>query len=142
MIHLGTMFGDIFQSLFKRPATEYYPFERHDTPERLRGQLYYDPTKCSGCQMCTRDCPSEAIELITIDKATKRYVMRYHIDRCTFCAQCVKSCNFNCLGMSAADWELATVDKDPFTIDYGREADLEVLVARAAAGDQPGPGQS
>jgi formate hydrogenlyase subunit 6/NADH:ubiquinone oxidoreductase subunit I len=141
MTTLGTMFGDIFQSLFKRPATELYPFERREAPERLRGQLYFDPTKCSGCAMCTKDCPSDAIELITVDKATKHYVIKYHIDRCTYCAQCVKSCNFNCLGMSAADWELATVDKDPFSISYGRETDLETLRARAAAGDQPGTGE-
>ena len=141
MTTIGAMFGDILQSLFKPPATERYPFERRDAPGRLRGQLFFDPTKCSGCGLCTRDCPSEAIELITVDKATKRFVIRYHIDRCTFCGQCVESCRFNCLGMSSADWELASVQKDPFLVNYGRSEDVEALVARAAAGDQPGSGQ-
>ncbi len=142
MTTIGVMFGDILQSLFKHPVTERYPFERRDTPSRLRGQLFFDPVKCSGCGLCTRDCPSEAIELITVDKATKRFVIRYHIDRCTFCGQCVESCRFNCLGMSSQDWELASVRKDPFLVNYGRDADVEELLARAAAGDQPGPTQN
>jgi formate hydrogenlyase subunit 6/NADH:ubiquinone oxidoreductase subunit I len=142
MTTIGAMLGDIVTSLFKRPVTERYPFERRAAPERLRGQLYYDPAKCSGCALCSKDCPSQALELITIDKASKRFVLRYHIDRCTFCGQCVESCRFSCLGMSSADWELASALKAPFTVSYGREEDLEKLLGPAAAGDPPRAGQS
>jgi formate hydrogenlyase subunit 6/NADH:ubiquinone oxidoreductase subunit I len=141
MTTIGAMLGDILQSLFKRPATERYPFKRYEASSRLRGQLYYDPAKCSGCALCTKDCPSQALELITVDKATKHFVIRYHIDRCTFCAQCVESCRFNCLGMSAEDWELASVSKEPFDVHYGRAEDLEKLLGSAAAGDPTSPGE-
>ncbi len=132
---IGSMLGDVVRSLFKKPATEKYPFERYPAPENLRGKLHWDPEKCSGCQLCVKDCPSDAIELITLDKANKRFVMRYDVDRCTFCNQCVMSCRFNCLDLSDQEWELAALTKEPFTVYYGRDEDVEFLLERAA---QPG----
>ena len=136
-MRIGAMLGDVVQSLFKRPVTEKYPFERRPAPENLRGQLYWDlNAKCSGCGLCSKDCPSNAIEILTVDKATKRFVVRYHIDRCTYCAQCVKSCSFKCLGMSNDQWELAAIQKEPFTVYYGSDADVDFILAKAA---QEGP---
>jgi len=109
---IGAMIGDITRSLFKRPATERYPFERKPTPTRLRGQLVWDPAKCTGCKVCLRDCPADAIELLVVDKAAKRFVLRFHVDRCTYCAQCVVNCNFDCLQMSHEQWELASLKKE------------------------------
>ena len=127
---LGSMFGDMFRSLFQRPVTELYPFQKQAAPARLRGELHYHPEKCTGCQLCVKDCPSNAIELVTIDKANKRFVMRYHIDRCTFCAQCVQNCRFDCLDMSNEQWELAALNKAAFTVTYGREEDVEKLLGQ------------
>jgi formate hydrogenlyase subunit 6/NADH:ubiquinone oxidoreductase subunit I len=127
------MLGDISRSLFKRPVTELYPFERRPTPERLRGQLTFDPAKCTGCKICSRDCPAEAIEIVVVDKATKRFVMNFHTDRCTYCAQCVVSCNFDALGMSHERWELAALDPGAFGVSFGRDDDLKTLAERQAA---------
>ena len=127
---IGAMFGDIIRSLFKKPATEKYPFERRPAPERLRGKLVYDPEKCSGCQLCVKDCPADALELIVVDKANKRFIMRYHADRCTYCAQCVQNCRFECMTMSNTQWELASVSKEPFEVFYGREEDVAQLLAQ------------
>jgi formate hydrogenlyase subunit 6/NADH:ubiquinone oxidoreductase subunit I len=129
---IGAMLGNIIESLFKKPATEQYPFERQATPERLRGNLFWDPAKCSGCQLCIRDCPSEALELIVLDKVNKRFVMRYHADRCTFCGQCVQTCRFKCLSMSNEQWELASRSREPFTVNYGKDEDVQFLLERAA----------
>lgn len=136
---LGSMLGDMLRSLFKRPITEMYPFKKTAAPSRLRGELIYHPEKCTGCQLCVKDCPSNAIELITIDKASKRFVMRYHIDRCTFCAQCVQNCRFNCLEMSNEQWELAALKKEAFTVNYGREEDLAKLLGQAAPSTDVAP---
>jgi formate hydrogenlyase subunit 6/NADH:ubiquinone oxidoreductase subunit I len=133
----GVMLGDIVRSLFKRPVTEMYPFKKQASPERLRGALYYSPEKCTGCQLCVKDCPSNAIELVTIDKAHKRFVMRYHLDRCTYCAQCVQNCRFSCLGMSNEQWELAALNKQPFTVVFGRDEDIQKLLEKAT----PEPGK-
>jgi formate hydrogenlyase subunit 6/NADH:ubiquinone oxidoreductase subunit I len=132
-MRLGAMLGDMVRSLFKKPMTEMYPFKKTAAPSRLRGELIYNPEKCTGCQLCIKDCPSNAIELITVDKATKHFVMRYHIDRCTYCAQCVENCRFACLSMSNEQWELAALNKEAFTVTYGREEDIQKLLERAAA---------
>ncbi len=136
---IGAMFGDIFKSLFKKPATEKYPFERNPDPERLRGKLYWDPEKCSGCMMCVRDCPANALELEVIDRVNKKFVMRYHYNRCTFCDQCVVSCRFNCLHLSNDEWELAAFNQELMTVHYGREEDIQFLLEKTS---QPGNPES
>ncbi len=129
---IGSMLVDTLRSLFQKPVTQLYPFERHDTPERLRGKLHWDPASCSGCCLCAKDCPSNAIEIITIDKQAKKFVMRYHADRCTYCGQCEKNCRFACINMSSEDWELAAQTTEPFTVYYGKEADLEHFLEQVA----------
>jgi formate hydrogenlyase subunit 6/NADH:ubiquinone oxidoreductase subunit I len=129
---IGSMLGDVVKSFFKKPVTEKYPFEKSETPAHFRGKLVWDPEKCSGCQLCVKDCPSNAIELITIDKVNKKFVMRYNLDRCTYCAQCVLNCRFGCLEMSEEQWELASTKREPFEVFYGREEDVRELLERAA----------
>jgi len=136
---IGSMFGDIFKSLFKKPSTEQYPFVRTETPENLRGKLVWDPEKCTGCMLCIKDCPSNGIELLVVDKVNKKFVMRYNIDRCTFCAQCVESCRFGCIEMSDQMWELASIKKEPFEVYYGRDEDIQFLLDNAAKGETEAP---
>jgi formate hydrogenlyase subunit 6/NADH:ubiquinone oxidoreductase subunit I len=130
----ATMLKDVLRSLVQPPATELYPFVKKPAPERLRGQLRWNPEKCTGCCLCIKDCPSEAIELVTLDKKARRFVMRYHEDRCTYCAQCVQNCRFECLSMAPEQWERAALTKQPFEVYYGRDDDVEALLARFAAG--------
>ncbi len=130
MSTIGAMLGQIMQSLVSRPVTESYPFVHYPNPDRLRGKLYWDPQKCSGCQLCVKDCPSDALELIVIDKVNKRFVLKYHTDRCTFCAQCVENCRFKCIGLSNEEWELASLTQEPFVVYYGRTEDVQALLAQ------------
>ncbi|MCZ7668941.1 MAG: 4Fe-4S binding protein [Chloroflexi bacterium] len=132
---IGTMLGDVWRALWQKPVTQKYPFERIEAPKRLRGKLVWDPEKCTGCNLCSKDCPADAIEMITIDKKAKRFVMRYHLDRCTYCAQCVASCRFNCINMSDEQWELAATSKTPFEVNYGRDEDLAEALAKFAGAD-------
>ncbi len=136
---IGVLLSDLLKSLFSKPATQNYPFTKTNAPERLRGKLVYEPEKCSGCMLCVKDCPSDAIELITVDKANKRFVMRYHPDRCVYCSQCVQNCRFKCLGMSNTEWEMASSSKEAFEVYYGREEDIATLLERAArpGSDEP-----
>ncbi len=121
---VSTLFGNMLHSLFIRPATRSYPQVRTTVPERLRGRLVWRPVGCTGCSLCVKDCPADAIQLIDIDRANKQFKMRYHVDRCTFCGQCVQSCRFNCLELAHDQWELATVQRNAFVIEYGEEGAL------------------
>ena len=121
---IGTMLKDVFESFFKKNVTQLYPFEKTDTPHGFRGNLQYNPAACNGCCLCVKDCPSKAIELITLDRAAKRFVLKYHMDRCIYCGQCVVNCKFKCMGMSSEDWELAALDKQAFEVYYGNENDV------------------
>ena len=134
-----SMLGDVLRSLLRRPATRRYPRERAAPPERLRGALRFDPARCTGCAMCVRDCPADAIELITIDKAARRFVLLYHLDRCTFCAQCARTCSFGCLSLSSERWELAAPSREQLAVYYGDDADVKSVLAAAAAPDTAAP---
>ena len=68
-----------------------------------------------------------AVEIHVIDKATKRFVLRFYSDRCTFCAQCVHSCNFDAISLSHEDWELAALSKDSFEVPCGRPEDVAAM---------------
>ncbi len=124
---IGSMVSDVVRSFFTKPVTRQYPFERKEAPEKFRGKLVWDLSNCTGCQLCIKDCPAEAIELVVMDRANKRFVMRFHSDRCTYCSQCVVNCRFKCLSLSSGDWELASMDKKAFTVYYGRNEDVDTF---------------
>jgi formate hydrogenlyase subunit 6/NADH:ubiquinone oxidoreductase subunit I len=123
---IGSMLGEIFRAVFRKPATVSYPFgKRKAVPDRLRGVIRYDPANCTGCTLCMKDCPANAIEIIAVDKPNKRFIMRFHADRCTYCAQCVVNCRFKCIAMSNTEWERAALTREPFTVTYGRDEDIK-----------------
>ncbi len=138
---IGTMLKDVFESLLKKPATRLYPAEKVHTSAQFRGKLIYNPKTCTGCCLCTKDCPSKAIELVTLDRAAKRFVLRYHMDRCVYCGQCVTNCKFKCMGMSSEDWELAALKKESFEVYYGNDEDVHTFLASLAGPAAPPPGE-
>jgi NAD(P)H-quinone oxidoreductase subunit I len=134
-MRIATMLRDVLRALVRRPVTERYPLERRRRADRFRGALTFDPSRCTGCCLCEKDCPADALDVIMVDRANKRFVVKYHIDRCTYCAQCVQSCRFGCLGMSSDQWELAALGKEPFVVHYGRDADVEAVLAKRGRSD-------
>lgn len=132
-MRIGSMFKDILVSFFSPPVTEKYPFEKPTTANRFRGKLSFDPAKCTGCNLCSKDCPANALEIIIVDRAAKRFVARYNMDRCLYCAQCIQSCKFKCLNMSKDDWELASLHKEPFEVNYGKEEDIAIILEKFAS---------
>ncbi len=129
---IGTMLRDVLESFIKKPATQIYPGEKVITSERFRGKLIYTPSACTGCCLCSKDCPSNAIELVTIDRAAKRFVLKYRLDRCVYCGQCVANCKFKCMSMSNQDWELAALKKEAFEVYYGNDDDIATLLEKSA----------
>ena len=130
---LAAMFKDVIESLFKKSSTQLYPFEKKEAPEAFRGDLHFDPAACSGCCLCVKDCPSKAIEMVTLDRAAKKFVLKYHMDSCVHCGQCVVNCRFKCLGMSSTDWENAALNKKEFVVYYGKDEDIAQFLAGVVA---------
>jgi formate hydrogenlyase subunit 6/NADH:ubiquinone oxidoreductase subunit I len=131
-MRIGTMFKDILRSLFTKSSTRLYPVERVAPPERYRGILSYNPSVCTGCQLCVKDCPSDAIELVILDRAAKKYVMKYRMDRCVYCGQCVVNCKPKGIGMSNQEWEHAALDQN-FMVYYGKERDIASYLENVTA---------
>ncbi len=133
-MRIGGMWHDAVRALLQRPITQRYPFERLAAPERFRSKLQWDLEQCTGCGLCVKDCPANAIEVVALDRKAKRFVFRYHVDHCTFCGQCVETCPRGCLSMPQDDWELAAPDRSEFEVYYGKADDVQTGVVRQIVG--------
>ena len=122
-----SMLSQVFTQMFKKPFTNKFPakYAPNNTtkfleevgagnieiippvgvPPGYRGKIQYDKDKCTGCKLCLKVCPSEAIEFKESEKKIKIYLAR-----CTFCSQCNDICPFKCLSMSN-EFLLADADK-------------------------------
>jgi len=114
MSKAGRILPLALKSLFQKPATTKYPFVKADPPAGFRGKLAFDASKCIGCRLCVRDCPSKAIEIV--DMGDKKFKAVVRLDKCIYCAQCVDSCNKNALSVTR-EFELAAFDREKLKVD-------------------------
>ena len=113
---MGRMIPYIMRMMVKKPDTNLYPAERSERAERFRGALRFDRSKCIGCKICTRVCPSNAIEIERVSETDKTFQAYVHMDRCIFCGQCVDSCPKKALE-NTPDFELASLDKKKLKVE-------------------------
>lgn len=126
--NFGTMLSDILTAFFHKSATVNYPTECCEVPIKTRGKVVYNADNCTGCRLCVRDCPANAIDIIILDRKEKRFVMDYNMANCIFCGQCVESCRFDCIELSNTEWELASTNKNDFNILYGNNDDVQKVL--------------
>jgi formate hydrogenlyase subunit 6/NADH:ubiquinone oxidoreductase subunit I len=101
------MLRETFTSLFQKPATLAYPAGKVVDIPKYRGKLEFDPVKCSGCNMCVKDCPASAISITKL--ADKKFECTIELDHCIYCAQCVDSCVKKAL-QPTPEFELASIE--------------------------------
>lgn len=81
----------VLQHVFKKPYTLKYPYERLEFSERFRGRIVLDRARCVGCGLCSRVCPTAAVEMVGVEGREKP-LPKIDFGRCCFCGLCVDSC--------------------------------------------------
>jgi formate hydrogenlyase subunit 6/NADH:ubiquinone oxidoreductase subunit I len=108
---------ELLKNAFSKPCTLAYPFEKREMPKGNRGRHDYDEAKCTGCGMCSRVCPSFAIELKGL--GPKCEGLKINLGACLFCQQCEESCPTGALWLTTA-YELAVINKADGILDFKR----------------------
>jgi formate hydrogenlyase subunit 6/NADH:ubiquinone oxidoreductase subunit I len=103
----GKMLPRIIVFILRKPVTVLYPKEKLALPESFRGKMKFDPSKCIGCGLCARDCPSRACTMTEVEGKKQPC---FDLDFCTFCGQCAESCPKKAIEMGK-EFELAHYKK-------------------------------
>jgi formate hydrogenlyase subunit 6/NADH:ubiquinone oxidoreductase subunit I len=108
---------ELLKNAASKPCTLAYPFEKREMPKGCRGRHDYDEAKCTGCGMCSRVCPSFAIELKGL--GPKCEGLKVNLGACLFCQQCEESCPTGAIWLTTA-YELAVINKADEILDFKR----------------------
>jgi formate hydrogenlyase subunit 6/NADH:ubiquinone oxidoreductase subunit I len=108
---------ELLKNAISKPNTLVYPFEKREMPPGIRGKHTYDEAKCTGCGMCSRVCPSFAIEMKGL--GPKCEGIKVNLGACLFCQQCEESCPTGAIKLGP-EYELAVIDKANAIQDFTR----------------------
>jgi NADH-quinone oxidoreductase subunit I len=125
MSRAAVLVPELFRNLFHRPATRAYPFVKVEVPVGFRGTPRFTPDLCTGCKVCMRDCPSDAIHIEVesipstepavegkpAPRPTRKMSMTLYLDRCVHCGRCAEVCPRNALALDT-DFEVANFSHD------------------------------
>jgi len=101
-----------FITMFKRPYTINYPFEKGAISTRFRGEhalrLYPNgEERCIACKLCEAICPAQAITISAEEKPDGnggflRQTTQYDIDmtKCIYCGLCQEACPVDAIVMT------------------------------------------
>lgn len=110
------MVRELLKHVFKKPATLRYPSEKRKPIKGMRGRPIWDIERCVGCELCFRDCPSGAIEMIGKGSEAE---FKHYLDRCIFCGWCEEVCPTDAITMTE-EYELAGYDRAEMIIEFKR----------------------
>ena len=120
---------ELLSNALKKPCTIIYPFEKREIPVGSRGKHSYDEAKCTGCGLCSRVCPSFAIELKGM--GPKCEGLKINLGSCLFCQQCEEVCPTEALKLTT-EYELAVINKDDIILDFKRTPRAPTLQPKPA----------
>jgi formate hydrogenlyase subunit 6/NADH:ubiquinone oxidoreductase subunit I len=112
----GKIINMAVKCFFKKPATIQYPNGSLEIVDHYRGRLTYDPSNCSGCRLCMRNCPAGAIKITNEGtKDDRKMKAELNVACCIFCCQCVDSCAKKCLSYSQ-NIDLSSLNKSDLKV--------------------------
>ncbi len=96
-----------------------YPDERQVMPERFRGFVHNDMTKCDACNICAKLCPVDCIYIESEGKGKERLMTRYAIDynKCIWCSLCTENCHTGSITMSH-DYDHSVYDRRSLVYEF------------------------
>ncbi len=111
--------GITIKHIWTKPVTLQYPDERQVLPDRFRGFVFNDTTKCDACGICAKACPVDCIYIETDGKAKDRFMTRYSIDfnKCIWCSLCTENCHADSISMSH-DYDHSVYLRDSLVYDF------------------------
>lgn len=130
---------------FSPPATIQYPFEPSKTQPTFRGVVVHltdlatGKPKCTGCTLCAKACPAQAIHIETSRGEDKKIrVDRFAIDNghCLVCNLCVEACNFGALYM-APKWNTMTEVPEELIWEYDKLLEWGMPYSKAEEPKKP-----
>jgi len=80
--------GEVVKKVFTKPYTIHYPFESIEAAEGYRGRIRWNAKKCTGCGLCARVCPANAIEMVPDERFRTKKAPRFIHYKCIFCGLC------------------------------------------------------
>lgn len=82
----------VLKSMVGKPATAMYPIKTREPYKNTRGRIDIDVENCIFCGICSRKCPTNAINVTRNEK-------KWEIERlkCIVCNSCVENCPKKCL---------------------------------------------
>jgi NADH-quinone oxidoreductase subunit I len=80
---------EAIKNLFRKPSTEEQSKEKDWF---IRGKLSIDISKCTGCSLCEKVCPSKAIKMVEDNRTKLKKSPIINISECIFCGFCVDYC--------------------------------------------------
>jgi NADH-quinone oxidoreductase chain I len=105
--------------IYRKPVTLQFPDERSVMPERFRGFVHNDMTKCDSCNICAKLCPIDCIYIEAEGKGKERMMTRYAIDynKCIWCSLCTENCHTGSITMSH-DYDHAVYDRRSLVYEF------------------------